>query len=330
MGALAGLGAPSASCCQVSSPMSCRGVDLFINCPSPCSLVLLPGSSRRPTSQRRRSHSTTRSPRREPCHLRAGRSGVRLLASHHAWGMFTFCYRSQQPPVIDRFVAVEAEQNTLSPVAFFRNRTRSRQTAQVLLRLFHRHVLPAHPLHAKRPEYSHYGPGSLRATRLPPRLRRRGHQRPPRTPRRKNHDASGCRRPEACCSCQASPPHRYLATSCRACWSRAAPASASQHYKTPLDGADELDAGLASGVYSTFQQIGPASARRARHLPPPPAPRHPHHAIHTARPSVATTNAYALTSPSHRRCGPHRRSVTTTVNCPPTVAGVPGGRKHSD
>jgi MFS family permease len=59
-----------------------------------------------------------------------------------------------------------------------------------------------------------------------------------------------------------------------------------------LDGADELDAGLASGVYSTFQQIGSslglavlvslATTRLA-------------HAIHTGTAlSVATTDAYAL------------------------------------
>ena len=60
-----------------------------------------------------------------------------------------------------------------------------------------------------------------------------------------------------------------------------------------LDGADELDAGLASGVYSTFQQIGSslglavlvslATTRLA-------------HAIRTGTaPLVATTDAYALT-----------------------------------
>jgi MFS family permease len=60
-----------------------------------------------------------------------------------------------------------------------------------------------------------------------------------------------------------------------------------------LDGADELDAGLASGVYSTFQQIGSSlglavlvsfAITRLRH------------AINTGTaPIVATTDAYALT-----------------------------------
>jgi hypothetical protein len=60
-----------------------------------------------------------------------------------------------------------------------------------------------------------------------------------------------------------------------------------------LDGADELDAGLASGVYSTFQQIGSSlglavlvslATTRLRH------------AIHTGTAvSIATTHAYALT-----------------------------------
>jgi Na+/melibiose symporter-like transporter len=60
-----------------------------------------------------------------------------------------------------------------------------------------------------------------------------------------------------------------------------------------LDGADELDAGLASGVYSTFQQIGSSlglavlvtlATTRLRD------------AIHSGTaPSVATTNAYGLT-----------------------------------
>jgi hypothetical protein len=60
-----------------------------------------------------------------------------------------------------------------------------------------------------------------------------------------------------------------------------------------LDGADELDAGLASGVYSTFQQIGSSlglavlvsfAITRLRH------------AIDTGiAPTVATTDAYALT-----------------------------------
>jgi hypothetical protein len=60
-----------------------------------------------------------------------------------------------------------------------------------------------------------------------------------------------------------------------------------------LDGADELDAGLASGVYSTFQQIGSSlglavlvsfAITRLRH------------GINTGtNPVVATTDAYALT-----------------------------------
>jgi hypothetical protein len=60
-----------------------------------------------------------------------------------------------------------------------------------------------------------------------------------------------------------------------------------------LDGADELDAGLASGVYSTFQQIGSSlglavlvslAISRVRH------------AIHTGTAmAVAMTHAYALT-----------------------------------
>lgn len=60
-----------------------------------------------------------------------------------------------------------------------------------------------------------------------------------------------------------------------------------------LDGADELDAGLASGVYSTFQQIGSSLGLAVLVTI---ATTHLRHAIRTGTAaSTATTDAYGLT-----------------------------------
>jgi EmrB/QacA subfamily drug resistance transporter len=60
-----------------------------------------------------------------------------------------------------------------------------------------------------------------------------------------------------------------------------------------LDGADELDAGLASGVYSTFQQIGSSLGLAVLVTL---ATTHLRHAIHTGTaPAIATSDAYSLT-----------------------------------